>query len=205
MGLKDLLSGGGGMDDPVRGTAQVVSASANRGRGIFQTCNLQLVVQAEDVPATAVSFSGLVHRDRWPMPGMVLPVTIDRSDPQNVNIKWDEVRSSKDRSRENAENLAAMMRGEGAAASASMVVNLSGRDLSQLSEEQKARLRTLGIDPDAIAAQTSSAGASPPPPPAAGEEVDERVARLERLARLKEQDVLTDEEFRAQKRQILEG
>ena len=36
--------------DPVRGTAQVNSASMHRGRGNWQTCRMTLVVQAEDVP-----------------------------------------------------------------------------------------------------------------------------------------------------------
>ncbi len=214
MGLKDLLKGGGGaMSDPVRGTAQVVAASMNRGRGILQMCTVQLVVQADGVPPTAISYQGLVHRDRWPMPGMVLPVTVDRADPQRVEIEWDEVQSSRDRSRQSAENLAAMMRGEGdpqrspvGAAGGPMVVNLSGRDLSKMSEEQRAKLRMLGIDPDTLAGQQGGPIPPPPPaPPAEDDAVDERLARLERLAKLKEQGVLTDEEFQAQKRRILEG
>jgi hypothetical protein len=209
MGLKDLLKGGGGgMEDPVRGTAQVVSASMNRGRGILQMCDVQLVVQAEGVQPTAVAYRGLVHRDRWPMPGMVLPITVDRADPQHVDIEWDEVESSKDRTRQSAENLAAMMRGEGgtaAVAGAPTVVNLSGRDLSTLSQEQKAKLRMLGIDPDAIAAPPAGGeDGAPVPPPADGDPMDERLARLERLAKLRDQGALTDEEFEAQKRQVLE-
>jgi hypothetical protein len=215
MGLKDLLTGGGGgMRDPVRGTAQVVAASMNRGRGILQMCTMQLVVQADGVQPTAVSHSGLVHRDRWPMPGMVLPVTVDRADPKRVDIEWDEVESSHDRSRRSAEDLAAMMRGgtrgpgPAGGVGGAHVVNLSGRDLSQLSDEQKAKLRMLGIDPDALAAQQAGdAGSVPPPPPSPEEEdvMDDRLDRLERLARLLEQGVLTDEEFAAQKRQILGG
>jgi hypothetical protein len=210
MGLKDLLKGGGGgMEDPVRGTAQVVSASMNRGRGILQMCDVHLVVQAEGVQPTAVAYRGLVHRDRWPMPGMVLPITVDRADPQHVDIEWDEVESSKDRTRQSAENLAAMMRGEGgttAVAGAPTVVNLSGRDLSTLSQEQKAKLRMLGIDPGAIASPPAGGedGAPVPPPPPDGDPMDERLARLERLAKLRDQGALTDEEFETQKRQVIE-
>ena len=91
-----------------------------------------------------------------------------------------------------------------------MVVNVSGTDLGQLSEEQKAKLRMFGIDPDAIAAQ-QSAGVAPqaaaqqgniPPPPG---QAEDRLDLLERLAKLREQGALTDEEFEAQKRQILNG
>ena len=60
---------------------------------------MQLVVQAEGVPATAVEFEGLVHHRRWPQPGMTLPVTVDPADPQNVKIEWDEVPDSRERSR----------------------------------------------------------------------------------------------------------
>jgi Short C-terminal domain len=216
VGLKDLF---GGIKDPVRGTGQVVSASMYRGDGIYQRCSINLVVQAEGIPATAVQFEGLVHRSRWPVPGMVLPVTVDRVDHRRVKIEWDEVPSSADRSRHSAENLATMMRGEGGASAAGgivggvtpTVVNLSGRDLSQLSDEQKAKLRMLGIDPDALAA--AQGVTSPPPPPQSqegisedeGEEMDERLARLERLAKLREQGILNDAEFEAQKRQILDG
>ena len=212
MGLKDLFDGGGTMDDPVRGTAQVVSATMHHGRGIYQMCDIQLVVQAEGVPATAVAFGGLVHRDRWPFPGAVLPVTVDRADPHNVSIDWDEVASSKDRSRASAESLAAMMRGDptgtqvGALGGVPMVVNVSGTDLGQLSEEQKAKLRMFGIDPDAVAAQAlapSDPGTVIPPPPS--EQADERLDLMERLLKLREQGALTDEEFEAQKRQILDG
>jgi hypothetical protein len=45
------------MTHPVRGTAQVVSCSANRGRGVYQNCHLQLVVSADGVPATAEGIS----------------------------------------------------------------------------------------------------------------------------------------------------
>lgn len=210
MGLKDLFKRGGGMKDPVRGTAQVVSATMHHGRGIYQNCQMQLVVQADGVPATAISFSGLVHRKRWPSPGMVLPVTVDRADARNVKIEWDEGQRSDERSRQSAETLAAMMRGEPAGPGSGVggmptVLNLSGRDLSQLSEEQKAKLQMLGFDPEALAAQQGAAAAAGvPPAPSAEEPVDEDIDRLERLARLKEQGVLNDEEFRTQKRRILE-
>jgi hypothetical protein len=112
MGLLDSLFGGGRMTDPVRGTAQVVSCSANRGRGVYQYCQLQLVVSAEGVPATAVEQQILVHRSRWPVPGMALPATIDRAKPQSVRIEWDELPDARDRARQTAERMAATMRAQ---------------------------------------------------------------------------------------------
>src|SRR4051794_18160038 len=116
MGILDGLFGGGAMADPVAGTAQVVSASMNRGRGVYQSCGMQPVVQADGVPATAVELNELVHRSRWPMPGMVLPVTVDRAQPRNVKVAWDQVQNSRDRARGTAEALAAQLRNAQAAA-----------------------------------------------------------------------------------------
>jgi Short C-terminal domain len=206
MGLLGNLFGGR-LKDPVRGTAQVVSCSGYRGRGVFQNCHMELVVQADGVPATAVEFQGLVHNKRWPVPGMTLPVTVDRANPQRVKVEWDEVSTSRDRSRAAAEGLAATMRGEGGGAGTAPgnvnVVNLSGRDLSNLSEEQRQKLRMLGIDAEALAAQAG--GAPPTAEPDSDDEMDERLERLEKLATLRDEGVLTDAEFESQKQQILGG
>ena len=192
MGFFSKLKGGGG---GVRGTAQVTSCSQYQD-GIYSRCRMQLIVQAEGVAPTAVEFEGLVHRKRWPQPGMTLPVTVDPANPQNVSIEWDEVPDSRDRSRANAEAMAAMMRGEGGAAGGlggAQVINLSG---GQLTEEQAAKLRMLGIDPGAV-----QGAAAPAPRP----EPDDQLAKLERLGALRASGVLTEEEFQEQKRRLLGG
>ena len=146
-----------------------------------------------------MEFEGLVHRKRWPQPGMTLPVTVDPANPQNVSIEWDEVPDSRDRSRANAEAMAAMMRGDGAGIGGlgglggAQVINLSG---GQLTEEQAAKLRMLGIDAGAIAG-----AATPPDKP----EPDDQLAKLERLGALRASGVLTEEEFQEQKRRLLGG
>lgn len=167
MGLLGNVFGGGRMKDPVRGTAQVVACTGYQGDGVLQSCRIQLVVQAEGVPAAAIEHSGLVHRKRWPAPGMTLPVTVDRASPDRVKIEWDEVESSRDRAQANAEGLAAAMRAEGGS-------------------------------PDGV----GTAGTTPQ---RSDEEVDGDLDRLERLAKLHEQGVLTDAEFDQQKKQVLEG
>ncbi|HEX4625524.1 MAG TPA: SHOCT domain-containing protein [Solirubrobacteraceae bacterium] len=160
MGLLDSLFGDQRMSDPVRGSAQVVSCSANRGRGVYQNCHLQLVVQAEGVPARAVEQHTLVHRSRWPFPGMTLPATVDRANPTHVRIEWDELPDARDRARKTAEGMAAAM-------------------------------RTAQPQP-------------PPPQPHASDSFDERMNRLERLAKLHADGALTDEEFAEQKRRLLD-
>jgi hypothetical protein len=128
---------GARMKDPVRGQAQIVSCSMNRGDGVWQNCHLNLVVQGEGVPATSVEHNELIHRNKWPSPGMVLPITIDRSNPQKFKIEWDEVQDSRSRAAANADAMAAMMRGEtppgagpmGAFGGANIqVINASGTD-----------------------------------------------------------------------------
>ena len=106
MGLLYRLFGGGVIRDPVRGTAEVVSCSDHRGRADLEKCRLQLVVTAEDVPATAVEQQAVVHRSRWPSPGMTLPATIDRANPSHVRIEWDEVPDVRARARQRAERKA---------------------------------------------------------------------------------------------------
>ncbi len=197
MGLFSKLKGGGG---GIRGAAQVTSCSQYQGRGVYSMCRMQLVVQGEGVAPTAVEFEGLVHRKRWPQPGMTLPVTVDPANPQKVSIEWDEVPDSRDRSRANAEAMAAMMRGDGDGAGAGIgglggaqVINLSG---GQLTEEQAAKLRMLGIDPGAV--QGAATPAHEPEP-------DDQLAKLERLGALRASGVLTEEEFQEQKRRLLGG
>jgi hypothetical protein len=184
----------------VRGTAQVVACSGYRGRAIWQQTHMQLVVQADGVAPAAVDIEALVHRDRWPMPGMTLPVTVDPANPDNLRVEWDEVPSS----RLAAEALAAAMRGDDTGGitapipGGATVVNVSGQDLSQLSEEKKAKLRMLGIDPNALAAAQNAPAAR-----GGGDAEADRLARLERLANLRDQGVLSDTEFEAEKRRIL--
>lgn len=59
---------------------------------------------------------------------------------------------------------------------------------------------------DAAYAQQQQAAAAPPPPaapPSQGLSMDDKITALQELGKLKEQGILTDEEFAAQKAQIL--
>ena len=81
--------------DGVRGTARVTSASSydndpTFGGGVYQNCHIQAVVEAEGIPATEVTIKGLVHQQKWPVPGVVLPALIERTNPQVAKILWDE-------------------------------------------------------------------------------------------------------------------
>ncbi len=110
MGLLGHMFGGLRMKDPVQGSAQVVSCSGHRGDRLMQNCRLQLVVRGDGVPAKAIEHHGLVHRERWPSPGMTLPVTVDRANPNRVRVRWREVESSRDRALRSAAELTSARR-----------------------------------------------------------------------------------------------
>lgn len=93
--------------------------------------------------------------------------------------------------------MAALMRGELPSG-----VQLDGTsieivgDVSNVSDEQRAKLRALGIDIDQLAGAASAA-------PAGDGDAEQTLSRLERLQRLREQGVLSEAEFAEQKRRIL--
>lgn len=94
------------IDDPVQGILEVTSASQPSARAIHQSFEVTGVIHVEGQPAQAVSHSGLVKTDRYPTPGVKLPVTVSASDPTKFRIEWHQVSSDADRGRLVAEELA---------------------------------------------------------------------------------------------------
>jgi hypothetical protein len=145
------------IEDGVRGTAQVVAASGYYGHALYQSCSLEVVVEAPGIPATAASVQAVVSRDTWPQPGQVLPALIERANPREVQILWDEVPKTGDLAKAQAEALAAIKRGEtpatGAASpfGAGTTVKVVG-DLSKITPEQREKLAAMGIDLDTLTA-----------------------------------------------------
>jgi hypothetical protein len=166
----DLADGLGGLffdakiEDGVRGTAQVVAASGYYGRALYQNCHLEVVVEAPGIPATAASVDAMVSKNNWPHPGQVLPALIEKADPREVQILWDELPNTLDTAKAQAEALAAVKRGEtpvpaasvpGAVATpfgAGTTVKVVG-DISKVTPEQREKLKSLGIDLDALLGQ----------------------------------------------------
>ena len=204
MGLLGSLLGGMSMKDPVEGTAQIVSCTGYHGEGVMQNCRMQLVVEAEGIEPTAVEHSELVHNRKWPHPEMVLPARIDRANPKKVKLDWDAVQDSREQAQGSAEAMAATRRGEGGGAGiggvgGAQVINFSGGDLSQLSDEQRQKLAALGIDPSALGAAAADGGGG-------GDDAgDERLDQLQKLADLKQRGALTEKEFEAEKKKLLGG
>ena len=208
MGLLDLFSGK--MEDPVDGTAQIVSCTGYH-EGAMQNCRMQLVLSGEGVEPTAVEHSALIHNRRWPHPGMTLPAKIDRANPKRFKVDFKAIPDSRESAQGSAEAMAAAMRGEGGGGGAGMgaggaqVINLSGGDLSQLSDEQRQKLAALGIDPTALGAGGSAAAGATPGGQAApaADGGDDTLEKLQKLADLRDRGALTDEEFEDEKRKLL--
>jgi hypothetical protein len=180
------------MKDPVDGTAQVVGSTQPPDSASSSNVNLTLVVQAEGVPATSIEHSCIAPTKKWPYPGETLPVTFDRADPDRLKIRWDEVPESGDVAKQQADALAAQMNQGGG----SQVVQAGGADVGELIETLQqypgAQINVQG-QPETMGGGDTGAGD------------DDRVAQLERLARLRDSGALSEEEFEREKARILGG
>lgn len=204
------------MKDPVRGTAQVVGSTRPPHNASFGNCKLTLVVQADGVEPTPVEYQNLLTPvSKWPRPGMSLPVTVDRANPERISIEWDEIATGADAAAAQAQAMADAMKAGGAAgasADASGVVGqiqqmFPGATVQvmgggQPSPEQIAKLeRVTGRDLDG----DGQVGGPAPAAAAAAPDPDDRIEQLERLAKLRESGALSDAEFEAEKRRVLGG
>ena len=164
------------MSQPVRGTAQVVSASMPPYDSTSANCSMSLVVSAEGLEPTPVEHTAMASVKRWPTPGATLPVTLDVADPTRLKIHWDDVPTGDQSAMQQAEQMAEMMKG-GAGATAQG----AGMDLS-------------------AAIQQAAAAAGQQAKPAA----DDVAGQIEKLSRLHDSGSLSDTEFADAKRKLLE-
>jgi len=196
------------MRDPVRGTATVVSSSDYRDSTTvapsWTGCSMTCVVQADGVPAqTSHQRAMTAPVAKWPWPEAVLPITIDRAQPTEWIVHWEELQTSTEINNAQADALANAMRGEPDAASGLPgVAGLGGATVIDtrgdpgLRDQVLGMLHAQGVDADALQGQPAQAAAS-------GSGTDDQLARLEKLGQLHASGVLTDEEFAEQKAKIL--
>lgn len=164
------------MSQPAPGTAQVVSASMPPYDATSANCSMSLVVSAEGLEPTPVDHTAMASVKRWPTPGTTLPVTVDLADPTRLKIHWDDVQTNKQTSMQQAEQMAAMMRG-GTGATA----------------------QGAGMDLGAAIQQAAAAAGQQ-----ANRAVDDPAGQIEKLSRLHDSGALSDEEFAEAKRKLLE-
>ncbi len=162
------------------------------------------VVQADGVPAqTSHQRAMSAPTAKWPWPETVLPITIDRAEPTEWIVHWEELQTATEINNAQADALAAAMSGEpGAAAGLSGVAGLGGATVIDtrgdpgLRDQVLGMLDAHGVDIDGPQGHRSEAAAS-------GSGTDDQLGRLEKLGQLHATGVLTDAEFAEQKAKIL--
>ena len=236
MGFFDMFAPKGKqIDGGIRGTAQVVSTTGYFGRAVLQNARMNLVLNGQGVSPTAVLYEGLIHNQKWPHAGQVLPALINPANPQQYSILWEEVPNAKDAAAATAQGIAAALAGD-----PSQLANVLGTttfsnvqvigDASTVTPEQKAKLAAFGIDLDSLVAQSKANGtfqaghadrAHGPgrrrraravlrrrcrePAIGGAPGAEDTTSALERLAALHKGGSLTDVEFTEAKRKLLSG
>lgn len=189
--------------DPVRGTARVLSATGADPSARFTPIDMMLVVQAPGVSATSVMFKQSAARTKkFPFPGQVIPVEVDRTEPTRVRVIWDEMPTQEEFLKQQGQNMAAQMRGEpadGQSNQASMNFGSSSGVSSEAAEVIEQLRKTF---PGATVNVTNS---PEPTAPDAIPQPTDRIGQLERLAKLADDGVLTAEEFEKEKSRLLNG
>jgi hypothetical protein len=77
------------MADAMHGTARVVALSDPKGRARYQSCELQLVLEAPGLAPEPLTTEVVLDRRYWPKAGMVLRASISRGLPRLIEVDWD--------------------------------------------------------------------------------------------------------------------
>jgi hypothetical protein len=196
------------MRDPVRGTATVVSSSDYKDSAAvapsWTGCSMTCVVQADGVPAQSSHQRAMsAPTAKWPWPGAVLPITIDRAQQTEWVVHWEELQPAAEINNAHADALASAMRGEpGVAGGLSGIPGFGGATVIDtrgdpgLRDQVLGMLGAHGVDIDGLQGHRAAAASS-------GSDTDDQLARLEKLGQLHATGVLTDAEFADQKAKIL--
>ena len=103
------------MKDPVEGSVQVVGINYPDPMATSQNYRMECVVTAPGIDPVAVTHRGMASTAKWPSPGDELPATIDRSNPEHLVIKWDQLQTGRAQAVGQAQALAEQMRAGGGA------------------------------------------------------------------------------------------
>jgi hypothetical protein len=101
--------------EPVEGAAQVVSSTDwTAGTSSWARVRMRLVVVAEGHEPFQIEHACQCRADKWPRPGMTLPVLFDARDHERLDVRWKRVPSARDRAAEQAEAMVQALTGGGA-------------------------------------------------------------------------------------------
>lgn len=214
------------MRNPVRATARVVGISRPPESATYGNSSMTLVVQAAGMePYSHEHRELLTPVGKWPYPGATLPVIVDRDDPARLRVDWDAVRTSDDLAQAQGQAMVESLRGGGVTAGGpaagqvppqaakiaeqltamfpGATVNVQSTEASSSPELVAQVERAIGRDLDG---DRRLGGAPTPGDGPAGQAsgaVGDRIAQIERLAKLRESGAVTDAEFEAEKARIL--
>ncbi len=78
------------LKDPIEGIAKVLGVGVpTESQGRVMRIRLQLLIEAPGLTSRQVTASKMVNRKHLPQAGMVVPVVVDRADPDRFQIDWD--------------------------------------------------------------------------------------------------------------------
>ena len=164
-------------NDWIRASAHVVSVNRPPHNAGSTNLRAQLMVHAPGVEAYATEYKELVVRmSKFPNPGTVLPVRIDPDDRHNLDVLWGEVPSNRDLARQQAEQMAEVMRSQAQAQGS------DGRWSGPVGSPPPG--------PPQVTVLASNADGDP-------------VERLEKLATLHASGIIDDEQLAALRAQVL--
>ena len=174
--LKNLLNVD--IKDGLPGSAVVQSSSVPTEAARSYNVSMWLDVYVEGREPYRVKHECMVKAGKHPWPGTTLPVVVDREKPERIDIQWEELQTVDERMAEGGP--------APAAAGQPQVIDLRGTELADQLRERAGGGRRR--------ASRSS-----------GNMVEDRIAKLERLSKLRESGVLSEAEFEAEKARILAG
>ena len=173
--LKNLLNVD--IKDGLTGSAVVQSSSVPTEAARSYNVSMWLDVYVEGREPYRVKHECMVKAGKHPWPGTTLPVVVDREKPDRIDIQWEELQTVDERMAEGGP--------APAVAGQPQVIDLRGTELA-----------------DQLRGALAAAGAVPQE---GGNMVEDRIAKLERLSKLRESGVLSEAEFEAEKARILAG
>src|SRR4051794_32858194 len=203
----------GRMKDPVEGTARLVSYYETDARGEDVKIAAQVMIEAEGVSPVSVEITPEVPRSRMPLAsGTRWRVQVDRADPEKVKVLGDAGPAEATPIPAAATGVSATVVNGGTPQI--QVIGNAPAEMVQQALQQAEQMMGVDLDGDGKVAggaaptgksafldmATTWAAAQPAPAAAPATDV---VSALERLADLRDQGVLTQDEFEAQKRKIL--
>jgi hypothetical protein len=215
---------------PAQGNATVTAATAPSGQRSPQEVRMTLAVTGIGVEPFTIEHEEKCHTDRWPRVGMTVPVVFDSEHHERLEVQWEDVEPGQAQSQSQVQSQSqAQSQSQEIPAEAQALVDQLTKAFpgAQVSTHVETKVVNLSDNPEAakqvigsVEAATGMdldgdgriggsvappAPAPAPAPPAAPAPTDDTVSRLERLAALHTQGVLTDEEFAQQKARLLDG